>query len=320
MDRKINKMNLFLWSGVIILIILYTISYSKTGESSSFSSRKSFPLSLVDPDTVCRLDRIEFSGSCGEFFLSFEEGGFWRVYADGGDFIPADMKKVDALVAELSARRDVFAVAERNSMSSDGFFPEGRTVSVRCFSGGKAAAELEFGSEDFSGTSVYFAAGAEGPVCETGASVSLYVFSPAGFWCDPGLVSQVVSGGMDSSDVQRISVESGDGGGFSALPPDIGFHDAAVGILRLRHGGFPSSDAVLSAFTYGEPLLRVRLEKGDGLVYELAVFGSEGDASYSVMNRAVPGSGAFSEVMFFTRISRWTFASLFGYASQIRSR
>ncbi len=319
MDRKINRMNPFLWIGIIILIILYTISYSKEGKSSSFSSRKSVSLSLVDPDAACRLDRIEFSGSGGEFFLSFEEGGFWRVYADGGYFIPADTEKVGAFAAELSVRRDVFAVAERNSVSPGGFFPEGKTVSVRCFSGGMPAAELEFGSVDFSGTSVYFASGEKGPVCETGASVSLYVFSQAGFWCDPGLVSQVVSGGMDPSDVQRISVESA-GAGFSAIPPDSGFHDAAVGILGLRHGGFPSSGDAASAFTDEKPLLRVRLEKGDGLVYELSVFGSEGDASYSVMNRAVPGAGSLSEVTFFTRISRWTFASLYGYASQIRSR
>ena len=237
---KQNKNLIFLYVLVLILALLYLLSFVKKTDK-----RKAVNTALINSKYQDSIYKLQLSNAQGLLEITKNEG-IWFA----GDF-PADSERVNNFIKNLTKIRTLYKLQEIKSNKSSQSeslkqseslneiygFDEANKFVLRYFYNESDFADIIFGKNDFSQTSRYLMSSKSTAVYEADDSLEPYLSISKQIWCEPYMISHIISGKIDSDMIMKIKINY-DNKEIIKDSQSENWKTNCSKLLDLRHGGF----------------------------------------------------------------------------------
>ena len=279
-DLRKNKNLIFLYAAVLILAVLYMLSFIKKTDR-----RKPVNTALINSKYTNSIYKIQLSNSEGSLELT-KTDGIW--FAE--DF-PADAERINNFLNNLTKIRTLYKLQEikSNSSAKSGNlnelygFDEANKFVLRYFYNESDFSEIIFGKNDFSQTSRYLMSSKSTAVYEADDSLETYLSISKQIWCEPYLISHIIPGKITSDLIQNIKINYQDKESIKNSKTE-NWEINTTKLLDLRHGGFSSSETQSQSaqFTQNQAEMTLSIELGNKNSIVLKIAPSENAQEYQV--------------------------------------
>ena len=233
---KQNKNLIFLYALVLILALLYLLSFVKKTDK-----RKAVNTALINSKYQDSIYKLQLSNVQGLLELT-KKDGIWFA----GDF-PADSERVNNFLKNLTKIRTLYKIQEIKSkghtskaqetiIESYGFDKKD-SFAIRYFYNESDFMDLIFGKNDFSQTSRYLMSSKSTAIYEVDNSLEPYLTLSKQIWCEPYMISHIISGKIDSDMIMKIKINY-DNREIIKDSQSENWKTNCSKLLDLRHGGF----------------------------------------------------------------------------------
>lgn len=231
---KQNKNLIFLYAIVLILALLYLLSFVKKTDK-----RKAVNTALINSKYQDSINKLQLSNAQGLLEIT-KKDGIWFA----GDF-PADSERVNTFLKNLTKIRTLYKLQELKSNKASQSeslneiygFDEANKFVLRYFYNESDFADIIFGKNDFSQTSRYLMSSKSTAVYEVDNSLEPYLTLSKQIWCEPYMISHIISGKIDSDMIMKIKINY-DNNEIIKDSKSENWKTNCSKLLDLRHGGF----------------------------------------------------------------------------------
>lgn len=242
MTKKINK-NLFLIIAVILLSLLYGISFIKTK-----NTRKSIKTVLINGKYLNSIKSIEITQGEKSINIKKQKKHYlyqpevWIITNDLNQTISADQQKVNNFIKNLCTVREVYEVAEKIDTENDHFgLLKDSAIHINYEYDDNSFNEIIIGDKNFAQTGRYLMSGKSVKVYEIDDFLEPYLYTSLLQWADPDIISKNVLKDFKEENIQQIQIRN-----RWSLPHnqmvDAGntkdFSEKVHKLLQFRHSGF----------------------------------------------------------------------------------
>lgn len=283
------KKNRLLYISVLILLLLYVLSFVKG--CSKAHERKEIKTALVNPGNLDSITEINIYDA-GNLITIVKAGNYWKAKDGRSDYyLPVSSSKMNNMLNNLTSIRNMYKLSDNFSQNNSFGLTDSATVHLR-YTYSQGARELLFGNYDFSQNYRYMMTDRNTTVYEVNSSLDNYLSTSIQNWNEPYLISQEVLGKITEADIQSaLFYENNSSGGSIA---DL------TKLLELRHGGTAASAPA------GTPDSTLVLEIGNKNRVEMAFYFSRESGDYTVKTTYYDYSRN-NKQDFYSRISQWTY-------------
>lgn len=285
----LNKKDKFVYSAIIILAVLFFLSFTKS--CSNTDKREILKTALVNQKYEKSINKFEFSKGDNKITL-LKKDNMWLVKENDSELtIPAESKKVNSLIKDLTAVREMYKLQDKfTSNSSFGLKNDETFTLTYTFQDGSHS--IFFGNQDFAQTSRYIMTDKNLQVYELDSSLDKYISTNSSLWVDPFLISQEVFGSIKSDFVQSAKVYQE---GKILQIQDLNK------LLELRHGGYVDFTIALP----DEIAMNINLELGNKSFINIEIYTTNLEQEYIVKSEYSDSNN--SKYYTCTKISSWTY-------------
>lgn len=231
---KQNKNLIFLYALVLILALLYLLSFVKKTDK-----RKVINTALINSKYLDSIYKLQLSNAQGSLEITKNEG-IWFA----GDF-PADSERVNNFLKNLTKIRTLYKLQELKSNKASQSenlndiygFDETNKFVLRYFYNESDFMDLIFGKNDFSQTSRYLMTSKSTSIYEVDNSPEPYLTLSKQIWCEPYMISHIIPGKIDSDMIMKIKINY-DNNEIIKDSQSENWKTNCSKLLDLRHGGF----------------------------------------------------------------------------------
>ncbi len=276
------KNDKILFSSVLILTILFVLSFSKS--CTNTDKREVIKTALVNP---------KYTDEISEIIIQHEDEKLSLIKKNDIWFTQnaiADSKKVENLLQDLIKVRKLYKISYTNN-KKEAFFSDSSSFTISySFPGGVHS--LYFGSQDFSQTSRYLQTDKNTQIYEIDTTFDKYLSINPQNWSEPFIISQIILGKITTQDIQSTKVY------FENKVSEI---SDIQKLLELRHAGFPDFEVLFPQ----EKSLTLDLELGNKSQINVEIFSTNSESEYLLCSKYT--SSKQEKYTFWVKISEWTY-------------
>ncbi len=231
---KQNKNLMFLYATVLILALLYLLSFVKKTDK-----RKAVNTALINSKYQDSIYKLQLSNAQGSLEIT-KKDGIWFA----GDF-PADSERINNFLKNLTKIRTLYKLQELKSNKASQSeslneiygFDEANKFVLRYFYNESDFMDLIFGKNDFSQTSRYLMTSKSTAIFEVDNLLEPYLTLSRQIWCEPYMISHIIPGKIDSDMIMKIKINY-DNNEIIKDSQSENWKTNCSKLLDLRHGGF----------------------------------------------------------------------------------
>lgn len=291
--------NLYLFITVIILFILYLISFNF--DSSKKDNRVQINSQLVNQKNKDKIIKFEINSQEKQLIL-IKNDDFWIATQDYEIFVPCDTFIMERFINDLTTLRKMYKLTDSLDTLNNNFgFKNPNNTTIRYYLDNQTYYDIIFGNQDFSFTSRYLTTGSNSTVFEIDTSLDKYLSSSIQIWSDPYLISRTIESNSNI-EIQRIIVKDNSNTQKILNNSTQDFKDITDKLVELRHGGFSFSKEQNSPLD-----LELIIEYGNKDEIVISFYNSlNADNDYNIISKYK----CFlknKEYTFNTKVSAWTY-------------
>ncbi|MCR5188363.1 MAG: DUF4340 domain-containing protein [Treponema sp.] len=288
------KKDKVLYTAVIILALLYGLSFIKAASSSD--KRESINSSLVNPkykSSINQIDLYNINNSICLKKINNKSFNYWVIMDEEGHYIsPADSQKVEKMLSELTKVRSMYKLSDKIDINSAFGLTDSSAFHIKYYYQ-DAFHDLTFGNQNFSLSDRYIMTDANTRVYEINSDLDPYLSTSPQAWSEAFIISQEVLGKLTAKDIQSCK---------TLYQNKYSKIDDIQKLLDLRKGGIPAQKPDL---TSESPDFEISLEIGNKSQIQLKIFKTKDQAQFLIKVTYINPDK--SSLDYFANISLWTY-------------
>ncbi len=284
-----NKKNSIIYATVIILAILFPVSFTKSCKTTD--KREIVKTALINQKYEKSINRIELSKGSSKIILQ-KTNKNWLVSENESELtIPAEGKRVENFLKDFISVRNMYKLSDKFSKNSSFGLQSDETFTI-FYSYSDGSHSIYFGNQDFAQTARYLMTDKNLQVYEINSSLDKYLTVNSSMWTDPYIISQEVLGKITEDSVQSVKVYSDNSiSRITDIPK----------LLDLRHGGFVDFTVALPE----EIVMEINLELGNKSFINLEFYSTNLESEFIIKSEYIGADN--SKYYTCSKISSWTY-------------
>lgn len=269
-----------LYTSVIILLLLFCLSFVKSCRNTD--KREIIKTALVNQKYENQISEIVITKGESKITLEKKEK-YWLVMENESELsLPADSKKINSLLKELTSLRNLYKLSDKISKNNAFGFNNSDTCIIS-YTYPEGIHELYFGNQDFAQTSRYLMTDKNTQIYEIDSAVDRFLSTNSTSWTEPFLISQEILGPIKSEDIQSTNISD------------------VEKFLDLRHGGFPDFSFIIP----NELDTLLNFELGNKCSIKMEIYSTNQEAQFLVKTEYTDIYG--KKYYCCSKISSWTY-------------
>lgn len=301
-----KKNIIFVYSALVVLIILYLLSFVNFGKTN----KKPLSIKFLNENELNSITGVQIYNYEQGIFLN-NENNIWTVSTDENpeNRIPVDLSKLNKLISALGKTSTLYKISDKIQNDTSYGLNDGTESVIRIYFSSGEHTDFVFGNTDFSQANRYFTTNPFKTVYLIDNSFDVYLNPSIQSWSDPFIVSnQLKNNVFKMGEVQSVTLSDLNGNIINHLNSSYeGWTDSINKLLELRHGGLSEEKYVFTSYDNNQLEVSIYLEMGDTSEIFMDIYNiPENDQNYLV--HLIFNSNRLNRTFSYTvKISSWTY-------------